>query len=176
MTETTTPAKARFADADNPTVEELLALDDRTFADEASEDLEYTAGHQSPFQDPLVIRRTLTALLEKVWFADQTLHKYADDASVTAERYEATARFRRFLLSVVDITERRLTWMDGGHARQASAWKKILHEVLDALDGGPEEWILDEFKIPFHNMTLKAWREIRRVKDPRRVPVKEVAA
>lgn len=169
-------ARPIFADPDNPTVEELLAISDGDFRAEATEDLEYTGAHSSPFQDPQVIRRTLTSLIDSLWFVDASVRKQAVDPRVDATKYERTLAFRRHLLSVIDITERRAEWAAGPTARQISAWKQLLHDLLDALDGGPEEWVLDDLKIPFDNLTLRAWREIRRVKDPRRVPAKEVAA
>jgi hypothetical protein len=160
------------------TAPELLAMDDEDFAEVVTDDLKYTASHSSPFQDPEVIRRTLTALIEHLWYIDSVIAKRAEDPNCSAEVYQKTIAFRRHLIASIDLTERRVTWLDGHDARKVSLWKKHLHEVLDQIAGSAEDALLDEMTIPFPTgpLSLRAWREIRNVKDPSRVVKQEVAA
>jgi hypothetical protein len=160
------------------TVEELVAMSDEDFAEVVTDDLALTGKFSGPFQQPETIHRTMSVLIEHVWYIDSVVRKRAEDPNCTPERYEATLRFRRHLLSVVDAIEKRITWMAGKQRREASEWKQLLHEVLDEIVGGPNDHLLDEFEIPFavEGMTLRTWRDIRNVKDPSRIPAVKGAA
>jgi hypothetical protein len=160
------------------TAEELVAMSDDDFQEVVTDDLRFTGRHRSPFQDPAVIRRTLTALIEQLWYIDSVIAQRAEDPNCPAEVYRKTVAFRRHLLGVIDVTEKRVTWMEGYNALRVSMWKEHLHTLLDELAGGPEDKLLDEIIIPFPTgeLSLRAWREIRVQKDPSRaVPVKAVA-
>lgn len=170
---------------DDYTPEELLEMDDIDFAEAVTEDLQFTGAHDSPFQDPAIIRRTIGVLIDKIHFADGVLQRQADDASVSAERFDKTAGFRRHLIAVLDISETRLCWQEKRYSsatREARAWKKLLNLVCDELEDSKLDWILDEFTIPMRDegtavsIDLRTWIDIRRAKDPQRVPEKEVAA
>lgn len=173
---------------DDYTVDELLAMDDEDFADAVTEDLVYAGRHSSPFQAPELARRTLTVLVERVWFIDAVLQRNADNAEYSAERWEKSLAFRRHLLSVIDVTERRIRWMEGGGVRETRKWKALLNELCDEIEGSSLDWLLDEFTIPFREwrsggevpdgpkMSLRMWLEVRRVKDPSRIPERAVAA
>jgi hypothetical protein len=169
----------------NYTVEELVAMSDDDFQEVVTDDLRFTGRHYSPFQDPAVIRRTLTSLIEQLWYIDGVIAQRAEDPACSTETYRKTLAFRRHLLAVLDVTERRASWLETPDEGRLKAWRRLLHEVCDEIDGTPQQWILDDLVIPFpmHDpqykgagMTLRAWREIRIQKDPKRaLPVKEVA-
>lgn len=169
----------------NYSVDELVAMSDDDFQEVLTDDLRFTGRHQSPFQDPAVIRRTLTALIEQLWYIDSVIAQRAEDPDCSAETYRKTLAFRRHLLAVLDVTERRAAWLETPNEGRVRAWRRILHEVCDELDGTPQQWILDEFVVPFPmndprykgpGMSLRTWREIRVQKDPSRaVPEKAVA-
>ncbi len=159
------------------TTDELIAMGDDRFADAVVENLHHAGAYKGPFQHPDVRARTLLALIEKLWFTDSQIEKQAEDPTYSIERYEKTLAFRRHLLAVVDLTERRISFDVPARVREASAWKQVLHEVLDEIEGGPDDDILDEFDIPFvEDLSLRSWLDIRRVKDPSRVKAKVVAA
>lgn len=156
--------------------EELLEMSDKDFQKAVCENLHASTRPRGPFQHPDVIRLTLSALLDRFWFADAQMKKQADDPNVDAEHYARTVGFRNHVLSCVDMTERRLSRMEP-QGVAASMWKDLLHKVCDELAGQDEfDDILDEFTIPFGDITLRTWREIRQLKKPSRIPEWEKAA
>ena len=158
------------------TVESLLAMSEEDFASAVTDDLQETKRGDSPFQDRKVIHRTLTALGDHMWKTEAVLADQAEDVNCTPERFAGTVRFRRHLLSTIDSVERRLPWVlknAGGDALRR--WKNFANDLADALEESSESSALDELIIPFASISARQWLEIRRVKDPSRVPVKEAA-
>lgn len=159
------------------TVEQLTEMNDLDFDEAVTEDLRYVAQFKGPFQQPELADRTLHALLQKLWFADSRIQIQAEDPNVSPEQYRRTVGFRNHLIGVIDVTERRVNRLRSRDARESAEWKALLHDVLEELEGGPEEDILDEFEIPYADgMNLRTWLEVRRVKDPSRIKVKEGVA
>ena len=155
------------------TVDELEAMDDYEFGDAVTEDLEHTGHHLSAFQDRKVVGRTLTALLDKLWSTDATLRKHADDPNCSAEKWGKMKAFRRYLLSAIDITQRRMEWQQGPSARTLRAWRAILDELVGEIEETELDFLLDEMKIPFDNLTLRQWKEIRDTKRMNMAPKRE---
>lgn len=164
------------------TVEQLLAMSDDTFHNAVTRDLKANGRSGSPFQDPQVIDRTYEALLEHLWTTDATMQRQAEDPKISAEHFARTRAFRRHILTVADLTDLRIRRRRSS-AGESAAWRKLLNEVLDEIEGGPEDAILDDLSIPFPGrrgtdepaLTLREWLETRRIKDPSRMPVKELA-
>lgn len=163
------------------TVDQLTEMDDEAFNRAVTENLRANGRQKSPFQDPSVAERTYCALLEQLWTTDAVMKRYAEDPEISAEHFARTVSFRHHLLGVMEITERRITW----RSRNAGpAWRALLNDVLDEIEGGPDDALLDEMQIPFpgrrgtkeESLTLRQWLEVRRVKDPSRIPVKDVVA
>ena len=180
MTNHPTPASTRTSKTYS--VDDLLAMDDVRFGTEATADLRYTGRFKSNFQHKDVVDRTLHALLEKLWFVSDQIDKQREDPEVTPEHFQRTCAFRRHLLSVIDLTERRADRNYPG-ASTARAWRQVLNELCDELEGGPMDWLLDDFLIPLPSMgsdngdmSLRTWVGIRRVKSPERIPNKEEVA
>ena len=161
-----------FTDSEEPTVEELLALGEPDFIDEVTVDLTYTARADSPFQDERLRERTLDALTEHLWQTNARIQKRAEDPACTSEQFSSTLGFRKLLLYAIFQTERRIERSAHPNRRSVSLWKDELNTVADAIEGGPADHVLDEIQLPFPTgtMTLRDWLDIRRTKEPSRVP------
>lgn len=51
-------------------------------------------------------------------------------------------------------------------------WKDSAAMICDAIEGGPSDHLLDdlEFSFPTGSITLRDWIDIRRAKEPSRIP------
>jgi len=161
------------------TPETLIQMNDRDFEELACENLYTTAAWQGPFQHPTVIHRTLSALSMRLSFTDSFMDRVADDPEYPAMKWKAAEKFRAHLVATISNTERRLEFLP--HSRRVERiWKKIVNEILDELEGSEMDWILDEFNLNEYfgetdglNMSLREWLDVRRVKNPNRVPERE---
>ena len=162
------------------TVEELISQDDDEFAEAVTEDLLYTISRGSPFQDKLIVERTLDALLDRFEFVSETLRRKARDPLIAPENIESTQRFLYLLRHSINVTERRSLRLLPPRSREISAWKNVLNQVLDEIEGDEVlDRVLDEISLPFYSfqrtMTLREWLTIRRDKDPSRMPAHRLA-
>lgn len=161
------------------TVESLLDLEDEEFVDAVTDDLQLAGGAHGPFQDGRVIDRTYAALIERLGFVNETLRHKAEDPKVTPIEYGGALKFRRHVLTVLDAVERQMTWQQGVNARYLSKWKNLVNMLCDEIEGDDifdEVLDDDDFRIPHGRggggprLTLREWLEVRRIKDPSRVP------
>ena len=156
------------------TAEELVEMGDPEFRKAVADDL-FTTGHSmGPFQDRRVVDRTLLGLIDWLWWTNQKLDERAEDPSCTVELFQKTEKYRRHLLSVIDLTERRVAWLKGTKERTLQQWKKLLHEVIDAIMEGSDDEEILAIKVPSYitgndSLDLETWYEIRREKSPSRV-------
>ncbi|MDF2990243.1 MAG: hypothetical protein K0S37_757 [Microbacterium sp.] len=172
------PAATEAPASDTLTVEQLRAMSDPVFYHAVTENLIVTKAYSSPFQDASIIERTEGALVNHLWRVDESLQKQAVDPDCTPERFARAQSFRRHLLATIDIVERRIAWLQGGNKNQLiSAWKEFAHDLADALEHSNLASDLDELMVPIGGLTARQWLEVRRIKDPSRVPSRdEVAA
>lgn len=176
MSATTTPTDRRIF-----TLEELKAMNDHDFRQAVTNDMFQVSRPMSAFQERDVVQRTLTALIDWLSWTNQKIDERAEDPNCTPEHYAKTIKYRDHLVSVIDITERRVAWIMGTKERDLRRWKAVLHEVIDAIISGKDDSEILEIKIPsFANddksYDLETWWEIRRAKDPSRVAAAKVAA
>ena len=152
---------------DDITVDELEALGESDFYEEVMEDLNFVRAAGSPFKDPRVVDRTHAALVDRLGFITESIvRKREIGADPTA-----AIRLRRHVISVLYAIEKAIEWRKAGKTRELSAWKDTLNKVLDEIEGDEEfDDILDEYSTPFKGMSLRDWLEVRRVKDPSRIP------
>lgn len=174
MSETTTERRTF-------TLEELNAMNDHDFRQAVTNDMFQVGRPLSAFQEPDVVQRTLTALIDWLWWTNQKIDERAEDPNCTPELYAKTIKYRDHLLSVIDITERRVAWIMGSKERDLRRWKAVLHKVIDGIINGKDDAEILEIKIPsFANddktYDLETWWEIRRAKDPSRVAAEKAAA
>ena len=166
-------------------LEELIDMKDRDFHNAVVEDMFETARGHGPFQQEAIIERTLTGLMEWLWITNAKIDERAEDPDCSAELYANTVKFRHHILSIIDITEKRIGWLHGVKERDLQRWKQMAHEIIDAIMEGKDDEEILSIKIPYPGrgaqegespIDLETWWEIRRAKDPRRVkPSKEAA-
>jgi hypothetical protein len=161
-------------------IDELVAMNDKEFHTAVMDDLFYTSRNQSPFQSPEVIERTFCELLEWLSITNAKIDERAEDPNCSIELYEKTVKYRAHLLSVIDITERRIGWLHGTKERTLQKWRAVLHNVIDAIMEGKDDDEILALKIPSFQgegdtYDLETWWDIRRQKDPSRVRQKAAA-
>ncbi len=155
------------------TTETLLQMSDHAFHKAVMHDLTETSRYQGSFQDYAVIDRTMGALVEWLWITNAKLDQRAEDPNCPVDLYEKTVRFRSHLLSVIDNTDRRITWRMGAKERQVRKWKQVLFEVIDAIKEGWDDDDILAISIPpfsdaIETYDLDTWHEIRLEKQPDR--------
>lgn len=157
--------------------ERLLALSDDAFHDEVSEDFYQTTSYRSPFLHPRVIERTWTTLNHALIRVDGEIKVRAEDPTVSAEAYRRTVNYRAMVIRVLLMLEGHPNWPVGGSRSKRSEgqhWRLVAHRLAEVIEGGPDDDALDEL-VAVEDMTVRAWLERRRIKDPsrRQVPIKE---
>lgn len=162
-------------------INELVDMSDKEFHSAVMDDLFYTSRSQSSFQAPEVAERTFTELLEWLSITNAKIDARAEDPNCEPELYAKTVKYRSHLLSVIDITERRIEWRLGAKERQLSRWRAVLHSVVDAIMEGKDDDDILALKIPSfrsegETYDLETWWDIRRAKDPSRVSPTKAAA
>lgn len=171
---------ATVTTTETPTIEALLAMDEFTFRRTVTDDMHLVRQFNGPFQAREVIQRTLLALIDSLWHTNYLIEERAEDPNCSAELYGKTVKYRKHLLSLIDITDRRCAFFQGVNARKEREWKAVLHQVVDAILAGKDDDEILEIRIPGFGegggLTLETWHEIRRAKDPRRIEVAKEAA
>jgi hypothetical protein len=158
--------------------ERLLTLDDEDFDDELTDDFYRTTSYRSPFLHPSVIERTWTHLNHALIRVDGQIRARAEDPNVTAEQYRRTVNYRAMVIRVLLMVEGHPNWPVGGSRSKRSEgqhWRLVAHRLAEVIEGGPDDDALDA-QVAVEQMTVRAWLERRRIKDPSRVPAKELAA
>ena len=159
------------------TVDDLLAMSDDDFTREVTENVFVTKSYSSPFQDRRLIDKTQHALVDHLWRVDATIRAQAEDPQCSQERYRASLSFRRLLLAAIDITDRRMEWMQKTtNSRLLREWKAFAQELIEIIEDGPDNPELDELIIPISGISARAFAEIRRAKARDGAPAKVVAA
>jgi len=161
------------APADMQTPEQLLALDEADFEDAASEDFYKTTSFRSPFMHPTVIERTWTVLNHALIRVDGDITRRAEDPDVTVEQYRRTVNYRAMVIRVLLMLEGHPNW-PARVTKDSRHWRSIAHVLAEVIEGGRDDDALDDI-LAVDGMSVRAWLERRRIKDPSRVPAKDAA-
>lgn len=162
---------------DDYTVGELLAMGEEEFRQAVTEDMHYTRRFNGPFQDREVIARTMHALIDSLHWVNSQIDDRIEDPNCPAEVLQKTRRYRSHLLSTIDMTERRMGWMQGTKERTLRKWRAVLDEVVTGILAGHDDDEILAIQIPSfrdadgdesERYSLETWHEIRRAKDPAR--------
>lgn len=154
---------------------ELIEMRAEDFNDAATDDFDRTIGEGSAFLHPDIILRTYHALNLALTRVDTNLLTKAEDPNVTAASYRSSVMFRKRTLYALTVLEGHPNWprqMDKGQRY----WRAFAHQLADAIEGTAVDRLLDEIAVPGLDMTTRQWVARRRVKDPNRVPNKELVA
>lgn len=155
--------------------DELIDMRDDDFQDAVTDDFDLTVGDESAFLHPDIIERTYHALNQALTRVDTTLITKAEDPDVSATSYRSSVMFRRRVLWALTVLEGHPSWPrreDGGQR----FWRAFANQLADAMEGTALDGQLDKIVVPGLGMTTRQWVARRRVKDPKRVPVKELVA
>lgn len=155
--------------------DELIDMRDDDFQDAVTEDFDLTVGDESAFLHPDIIERTYHALNQALTRVDTTLVTKAEDPDVSAASYRASVMFRRRVLWALTVLEGHPNWPRKQDKSQRY-WRAFANQLADAMEGTSLDHLLDEIEVPGLQMSTRQWVARRRVKDPKRVPAKELVA
>jgi len=157
------------------TLEELAELNEFEYNDAATDDFDETVAKGSPFLHVDNIERTYHSLSYALTRVDTVLVKQAEDPNITPFHYRKSVMFRRRVLWALSVLEGHPNW-PAREAQGQKQWRAFAHELADLLEGTALDRKLDEVRLPdkLGGMTVRDWVARRRVKDPARVPAKEM--
>lgn len=162
---------------DDYTAEELLDMTEDEFRQAVTEDMHYTRRFNGPFQGEQVIARTLHALIDSLHWVNSQIEDRMADPDCPPEVLQKTIRYRSHLLATIDMTERRVAWIQGVKERDARKWRAVLDEVVTGILAGRDDDEILAIKIPSfrgqdgaesERYSIETWHEVRRAKAPAR--------